>query len=50
MSAEQCRAAGLAARRLSIDRFSQSGTSGMMKAVYGWLLGSGPRPACAILD
>jgi poly(glycerol-phosphate) alpha-glucosyltransferase len=50
MSVEQCRAAGLAARRLSVERFSQSGTSGMMKAVYGWLLGSGPRPACAILD
>jgi hypothetical protein len=50
MSVEHCRAAGLAARRLSVERFSQSGTCGMLKAVYGWLLGSGPRPACAILD
>jgi glycosyltransferase involved in cell wall biosynthesis len=42
--------AGQAARQLCNERFSQRRTSDMMKAVYGWLLHLGPRPACVVID
>jgi poly(glycerol-phosphate) alpha-glucosyltransferase len=50
MGTEQFRVASEAARRLCRERFSQGGASDMMKAVYGWLLDSGARPACVVLD
>ena len=50
MTDEELRAAGRAAHQLCNTRFSQSRTSDMMKAVYGWLLRIGPRPACVMTD
>lgn len=50
MTGEERRAVGRAARQLCSERFSQERTSDMMKAVYGWLLRLGPRPACVVTD
>lgn len=50
MTDEERRVAGQAARQLCNERFSQHRTSDMMKAVYGWLLRLGPRPACVVTD
>lgn len=41
---------GLRGAQLCSERFSQQQASAMIAAVYRWLLGRGPRPACVVTD
>jgi poly(glycerol-phosphate) alpha-glucosyltransferase len=50
MSTEHRRAMGNIARRLCCDRFSPMRVGEMMRAVYRWLLDSGPRPEYVLVD
>ena len=50
MSTEHRRAMGEVGRRLCRDRFSSMRVGEMMRGVYRWLLDSGPRPECVLVD